>query len=78
MTQRVKLEIPVGEATARALTDARRLAAVGRLVDRMVRPGAEDPLAAILEATAAEARSAGLTQDDIEAELVAFNAARRA
>jgi hypothetical protein len=78
MNQSVKIEIPVGEATARALSDPRRLESVGRLVDRMVRPSADDPLAAILETTAAEAHAAGLTQEDIEVELAAYNAERRA
>jgi hypothetical protein len=77
MNEVVKIEIPVDEATARALTDARRLKAVGHLIDRIVRPGADDPLAALLDATAVEAREAGLTQADIEAELHAYNAERR-
>ncbi len=77
MNQSFKIEVPVGEATARALSDARRLEAVGRLVDRMVRPGADDPLTAVLEATAAAAQAAGLTHEAIEAELAAYNAERR-
>ena len=44
-----KIEIPVKEATAAALSDARRREGVGRLVDRLVRPGADDPLIALLE-----------------------------
>lgn len=39
MNQTSKIEIPVEEATAAALSDARRREAVGRLVDRLVRPG---------------------------------------
>jgi hypothetical protein len=78
MNEFVKIEVAVDEATARALTDSRRLRAIGRLIDRMVRPGADDPLAALLEATAAEARAGGLSQADIEAELDAYNAERRA
>jgi hypothetical protein len=77
MNEMVKLESPVDEATARALGDQRRLQAVGRLVDRMVRPGTDDPLAAVLEVTAAEARAVGLSQDEIEAEVDAYNAERR-
>ena len=71
------IEIPVSETTAAALSDERRLEAVGRLVDRLVRPGADDPLIALLERTAAEAREAGLTAEDIDAELAAYNAERR-
>lgn len=78
MTQMSKIEIPVEEATAAALSDARRREAVGRLVDRLVRPGADDdPLAALFERTAAEAAAAGLTEAEIEAELAAYNAERR-
>lgn len=78
MTQVSKIEIPVEEATAAALSDARRREAVGRLVDRLVRPGADDPLIALFERTAQEAREAGLTEAEIEAELAAYNAERRA
>ncbi len=77
MTKVSKIEIPVAEATAAALSDERRLEAVGRLVDRLVRPGADDPLIALLERTAAEAQAAGLTSEDVEAELAAYNAERR-
>ena len=77
MNELVKIEIPVEQATAAALTDARRRQAVGRLVDRLVRPGADDPLIVLLERTAAEAREAGLAESDIERELAAYNAERR-
>ena len=78
MNQMSKIEIPVEEATAAALSDVRRREAVGRLVDRLVRPGADDPLIALFERTAADARQAGLTEAEIEAELAAYNAERRA
>ncbi len=77
MNEVSKIEIPVEAATAAALSDARRREAVGRLVDRLVRPGADDPLIALFERTAAEARQAGLTEAEIEAELAAYNAERR-
>jgi hypothetical protein len=77
MNQTSKIEIPVTPATALALSDARRLEAVGRLVDRLVRPGADDPLVALLERTAGEATKAGLTEDMINEELAAYNAERR-
>ena len=73
MTQMSKIEIPVEQATAIALSDARRREAVGRLV----RPGADDPLITIFERTAADAREASLTEAEIEAELTAYNAERR-
>ncbi len=78
MNQASKIEIPVEEAAAAALSDARRREAVGRLVDRLVRPGADDPLIALFERTEADAREAGLTEAEIEAELAAYNAERRA
>lgn len=78
MSQVSKIEVPVEEATAAALSDARRLQAVGRLIDRLVRPGADDPLIALFERTSAEAREAGLIEDEIDSELAAYNAERRA
>ena len=77
MNQTSKIEIPVTPATAAALSDARRLKAIGRLVDRLVRPGADDPLIALLERTSAEAKGAGLTEEMINEELAAYNAERR-
>jgi hypothetical protein len=77
MSQGSKIEIPVEEATAAALSDARRLEAVGRLVDRLVRPGADDPLITLFERTSAEARAAELTSEELDAELAAYNAERR-
>jgi hypothetical protein len=77
MSQATRIEIPVEAATAAALGDARRLEAVGRLVDRLVRPGTDDPLVALFERTAAEARAVGLTEAEIEAELAAHKAERR-
>jgi hypothetical protein len=55
MNRLSQIKVPVEEATAAALSDARRLEAVGRLIDRLVRPGANDPLIALLERTSAEA-----------------------
>lgn len=77
MSQVSKTEVPVEEATAAALSDARRLEAVGRLIDRLVRPGVDDPLITLFQRTAAEAREAGLTEDEIDAELAVYNAERR-
>ena len=77
MGQALKIEVPVEAATAAALTDPRRLAAVGRLIDQLVQPGGSGRLAALLERTAAEARASGLTAEEIEAELAAYNAERR-
>ena len=78
MTKASTIEIPVEEATAAALSDVRRREAVGHLIDRLVRPGADDPLMAMLERTASEAIALGLTQAEIDAELAAYNAEHRA
>jgi hypothetical protein len=78
MNQLSSIKIPVEPATAAALSDARRLQAVGRLIDRLVRPGPDDPLTALMERTSAEARESGLTDDEINAELTSYNAERRA
>ena len=78
MDETTRIEIPVEAETARALADQQRRAAVGRLVDRLVRPrAADDPLAGLLEATARAARDAGLTDAEVDAELAAYNAERR-
>jgi hypothetical protein len=77
MSQASKIEIPVEAATAAALADTQRLEAVGRLVDRLVRAGPDDPLVALFDRTAAEARTAGLTESEIDAELAAYNAEGR-
>jgi hypothetical protein len=71
------IEIPVAEETARALDDPRVRDAVGRLVDRMVRPDADDPLAIVLARTAKAAAAAGFTEEELRAELDAYNAERR-
>lgn len=71
------IEVPVQPETALALSDPRRLEAVGRLVDRLVRPGANDPLIALFHCMSAEAEAAGLTEADIDAELAAYSAERR-
>jgi predicted nucleic acid-binding protein len=78
MNEVVTIEIEVAPETAQALTDPRRRQAVGRLVDRMVRPTVDDdPLAAVLAATRRAAREAGLTDADIDAEIAAYRAERR-
>ena len=77
MTKASKIEIPVQPETALALSHPRNLEAVGRLVDRLVRSGAHDPLIELFKRTSAEAEAAGLTEADIDAELAAYNAERR-
>lgn len=78
MNKLVRVEIPVDEDAAEALRDEDRRARVGRLVSQVARLyQGPDPLAAVLERTAAAAQAAGLTDAEIEAELAAYNAERR-
>ena len=58
MNQVSKFEILVEAATAAARTDALRREAVGRIVDRLVRPGADDRLVALLNHIATQDRDA--------------------
>ena len=78
MTKASTVETPVQPKTALALSDPRRLEAIGRLVAPLVRPDADAPLIALFKRTSAEAEAAGLTETDIDAELTAYNAVRRA
>ncbi len=78
MTEVVKVEIPVTPETAAALSDPRRAAAIGRMVDRILRPAeGGDDLIAAFDASRAAARAAGLSDEKIDAELAARRAERR-
>ena len=74
----VMVPIPVSAKAAKALADERRRASVGKLVSDMLEPAAgTDPLALIVRAVKADARADGLTDDEIDAELAAYNAEHR-
>jgi hypothetical protein len=78
MDNTVDVTIPVEPDAAAALADARTREAVGRLVSRVLRRGSgPTPLARAIADMKAEARAAGLTDADIDAELAAYNAERR-
>jgi hypothetical protein len=78
MDKTVDVIIPVEAELAAALADARNRDAVGRLVSRALRPrGGPSPLAQAIAEMKAEVRKAGLSDSDIDAELAAYNAARR-
>ncbi len=78
MGNTVDVTIPVDPQAAAALRDARNRAAVGRLVTRVLHPQpGDDPLIEAIAALKAEIRAAGLTDDEIDAELAACNAERR-
>ena len=78
MPDTVEIPIPIEVGAVAALADARTRAAMGRLVSRVLRPrsGPSELAQAIADAKA-EARDAGLTEADIDAELEAYNAERR-
>jgi hypothetical protein len=78
MDKTVDVTIPVEPEAAAALADARNRKAVGRLVSRVLRPRAgPSPLALAIAEIKAVARTAGLTDADIDAELAAYNAEHR-
>jgi hypothetical protein len=78
MDRTIDVMIPVEPEAAAALTDARNREAVGRLVSRILRPASgPTPLAQAIAEMKADARAAGLSDADIDAELVVYNAERR-
>jgi hypothetical protein len=78
MPDTVSVTLEVDAAAAAALADARTRAAMSRLVSRVLhpRPGPSE-LAQSIDDAKVEARAAGLTDADIDAELDAYNAERR-
>jgi hypothetical protein len=78
MNDVVMVAIPVSAKAAEALTDERRRASVGKLVSDILEPtAATDPLALLIRAIKADARAEGLTDEEIDAELAAYNAEHR-
>jgi hypothetical protein len=78
MTKTVTVEIKVDQEAADALKDADRRARIGRLVSQVARLyQGPDPLAAVLERTSLAVQGAGLTDQEVDAELAAYNAERR-
>jgi hypothetical protein len=79
MNDVVMIEIPVTPEAAEALGDLARRQRVGKLVSSILRPASPevDPLAAIFASIRRAARADGLIDDDIEAELAAYNAEGR-
>ncbi len=74
----IDVTIPVEPEAAAALTDPRNRRAVGRLVSRVLRSRAgPSPLAEAIAEMKADARAAGLTDEDIDAELLVYNTERR-
>ena len=79
MADTVLVEIPVSAETAQILEDAAERVRAGRLLDDVLeaRRSTDDPLIHAIRELKAEVRAAGLTDEDIDAELAAYNAERR-
>lgn len=78
MDNTVDVTIPVEPEAAAALADPRNREAMGKLVSRVLHPrSGPSSLAQIIAEIKADARAAGLTDDDIDAELAAYNAEGR-
>jgi len=79
MADAVMVEIPLTPEAAEALGDPERRERIGRLVSSILRPQSpgDDPLAGIFASIKRAARDDGLTDEEIEAELAAYNAERR-
>ncbi len=78
MDTTIDVTIPIDPAVAAPLANPRNRAAIGRLVTRVLRPrSGPSPLAQAIADLKAEARASGLTDDDIDAELAAYNAEHR-
>ena len=78
MDNAVRIEVPVQPETAAAIRHERQLQAIGHLIDRLVRPSAdEDPLILLFKHISAEAEASGLTDQHVDAELAAYNSERR-
>jgi hypothetical protein len=79
MAGTVMVEIPVTPEAAEALGDAARRERIGKLVSSVLHPESpgDDPLAAVIASIKSLARADGLTDEEIEVELAAYNAERR-
>ncbi len=79
MADVVMVPLPLSREAAAALQDEAQREKVGKLVSDLLRPGtpADDPLAALIADVKTSARRAGLTDEEIDAELAAYNAERR-
>jgi hypothetical protein len=79
MDEYVKVELEVTREAAEALRDESRRRRAGKLLSNLLRPASErdDPLIALLEEIQRDAAVHGLTPQEVDAELAAYNAERR-
>jgi hypothetical protein len=79
MAEVVEVVIPLDADVAAMLTDARKRAAVGRIVSRIMLPQpGHDPLIEAMERLGADAQAKGLTPDVLAEELAAHKTERSA
>ncbi|HTW73120.1 MAG TPA: hypothetical protein VME47_24800 [Acetobacteraceae bacterium] len=77
MPETVDVAIPVEAEAARALADARKREAVGRIVSRLLRPQpGHDPLLDAMRRLSTDAAAKGLTPAILERELADHTAGR--
>ena len=79
MNDFVKMQIPVSPAAAEALREPEARVLAGRIVTAFLRPTSakDDPLTILIAQLKDEVRKAGLTDEQIDAELAAYNGERR-
>ena len=79
MSDIVLVPIPVTPSAARVLRGEENRERIGKLLSEMLRPSSskDDPLLPLIAELKAEVRAAGLTDEEIDAELAAYNAERR-
>ena len=79
MADPVMVEIPLTPEAAQALGGPERRERIGRLVSSILHPQSpgDDPLAGIFASIKRAARVGGLTDEEVEAELAAYNAEHR-
>ncbi len=79
MNKIVMVPIPVSPEAAEPLRDDARRERIGKLVSEMLAPGAagHDPLADVIAGIKDSAARDGLTDAEVEAELVAYNGEHR-
>lgn len=79
MTDVVMIEIPVTPEAAAALGDAQVRERIGKLVSNVLKPksAGDDPLVAVFASIKAAVQADGMSDEEIDAELAAYNAERR-
>lgn len=78
MDSRVDVLIPVDAEAAQALQSAEQREAMGRLISQVIRQRSVEALATEIAALKREAHANGLTDEDVDEELKAWRAERRA